>query len=501
MSSSRSPGGGKSPGGQAGSSGGKRFYPLWFDQVCDYCGSKEHEAQKCKVEVAGFAGIHCKSCGHGDHRAKDCPLVPFSKKGPKPVITPEMYDQFTPLFRDKYAPKAPATPTTCGPSSPRSAKLLSRTQKSANSPSTSGATSSKMEQPEESENEDPKAAQMKRWELAEKQTPSKKSPESTHKDAIPIKANFFEIKLDDSVTLLKYSITIEQQRPVGTGTSNTPPDRNDTRKIKRETKRFLTENYLQRNVPSHSDWATDWNSTIISRGPIFSTAKLSIILPAPSNQSTGNNTNSHRPPRPPLMTSVSLVGKVDLAGLKKHVEGKGLKSMQNPGEVLDALNVISWKEITKPGSQIGRVGNKFYPQSQWNKGQESSRLPKKEKYFLRQGFFTSMRPGQDSVLLNVNPVTTAFISPINLQKWIEAAWNLFPDPRTGYRPPPPISATFKLKLKTIRVTLDLHPNNSRLWVICGISDKKIDTLEFQKDDGSRERVATYLRRSKPSLNL
>ena len=487
--------------GQNESSLGAGDYLFWHSQKCDHCKAEDHEAQHCKSLENGPAGGHCNICGHGDHAWKKCRLVHMKKLEKPKNLTPAIYDYFTPLFRAKYAPQEEATlsgksdPVAASPGSGMLASIPIR------SVGSSSATAPNPSKQEESENvvEDPRAAQLRLWALAEKQLPklpAGKSPVLDDENSAVVKANFFEIKLDANVGLFKYSITIEQQRPPSTGPQ---PEKKDTRRIKRETKRFLIEDYLRRNPPSHQDWATDWNSTIISKGQIYSENKLGLVLQAPSsNSTTAQSTNVNRPARLPLMTSLQLVGRVDLAGLKHHVEGKGQKPMEIPDEGLNALNIVSWKEITKTGSEVGRAGNKFYRRSQWRKGIESSNkvARHREAYFLRHGFFTSMRPGQDSVLVNVNTVTTAFLSPINLQEWIQLAFRLHRIANNTL-PPPPSSGSFKLKLKTIRVTLDLHPN-SRLWIICDISTQRIADLEFEKDDGSKEKVMTYLKASKSS---
>ena len=70
-------------------------------------------------------------------------------------------------------------------------------------------------------------------------------------------------------------------------------------------------------------------------------------------------------------------------------------------------------------------------------------------YVVHKGFFSSIHPGRESLLLNVNPATTAFYPPIILQDWIRARW-----PFAAQLPRPnPIDWT---ELKLLRVTFEGH---------------------------------------------
>lgn len=82
-----------------------------------------------------------------------------------------------------------------------------------------------------------------------------------------------------------------------------------------------------------------------------------------------------------------------------------------------------------------------------------------------------------------NTVTTAFLSPINSQDWMDICWDSLPS-----------APDFKAKLKEVRVTLNLHAN-SRLFVICGISPSRLGSLTFPTDADPMP-VKKYLKKSK-----
>ncbi|KAH7391527.1 hypothetical protein BKA64DRAFT_756681 [Cadophora sp. MPI-SDFR-AT-0126] len=146
-------------------------------------------------------------------------------------LTADIYDYFTPLYRAKYASEdlatEPGSSADLG-SSPGLVKWLLKTSKTFSSPSGSKSSSTKQEELQENEEVDPRAAQLKLWTLAEKKLP--RLPPSTSaapdgNNSAGVKANFFEIELDASVNLFKYSITIEEQKPASTVTqpTGTPP--------------------------------------------------------------------------------------------------------------------------------------------------------------------------------------------------------------------------------------------------------------------------------------
>lgn len=88
---------------------------------------------------------------------------------------------------------------------------------------------------------------------------------------------------------------------------------------------------------------------------------------------------------------------------------------------------MSWNHIYDVQKPVGRllftIGKKFYLGDDNNYAGtllNKTRFDKNREVIchVKRGFFSSMRPGNGSLLLNVNPTTTAFFPPENLHKWI-----------------------------------------------------------------------------------
>jgi hypothetical protein len=100
---------------------------------------------------------------------------------------------------------------------------------------------------------------------------------------------------------------------------------------------------------------------------------------------------------------------------------------------------------------------------------------------IRKGFFTSIRPGQGSILLNINTTTSAFYASINLETWMRLYWkNADPD-----------EVEFRKVLKDVRVTFDLHGESSRKWIICGVSKHKVNDTKFEKHKPGTSETETW----------
>jgi hypothetical protein len=98
----------------------------------------------------------------------------------------------------------------------------------------------------------------------------------------------------------------------------------------------------------------------------------------------------------------------------------------HPDQDLRAMNILSWTRINFGDWDGLRVGNKFYPANQAlckdlcrSDREKTINIP---VYESRTGLFTSMRPGMDSILLNVNATTSVFFPSIKLQDWIYQRW-------------------------------------------------------------------------------
>jgi hypothetical protein len=103
----------------------------------------------------------------------------------------------------------------------------------------------------------------------------------------------------------------------------------------------------------------------------------------------------------------------ELSDIKEALKSKHIKDLP---EYIRALNasvaqcIVDHSKDT--GKEISRVGaNKFYITNGY-----------KEMKGLRagRGYFTSIRPGTESTLLNVNPATSAFLPPITVSNFIKS---------------------------------------------------------------------------------
>lgn len=167
-----------------------------------------------------------------------------------------------------------------------------------------------------------------------------------------------------------------------------------------------------------------------------------------------------------------------------------------PLEDLRILNLISWETINSPSFKGGRVGKKFYPHSNprriVNQSNTKFTLPQHYVYDVNMGFFTSMRPGHGSILLNVNTTTTAFFPfKMKLQTWLNARWG-HSSSYTGVAP-----RTGKMEIKGVQVTFDLD-KVPRKYVISGVHDLCVEKVnsEVSSQDGSPKLVWQYMQSCK-----
>jgi hypothetical protein len=99
--------------------------------------------------------------------------------------------------------------------------------------------------------------------------------------------------------------------------------------------------------------------------------------------------------------------------------------------------MFSWKNIYDPAfaREIISMGKKFYPKSGEGKNLSPGQLTCleedgdpdennswKQVAILRRGFFSSVRPGNGSLYLNVNVATSAVYPPENLYAYMNKRW-------------------------------------------------------------------------------
>lgn len=473
-----------------------------------------------------MAGKSCQTCGHLGHgggKNKPCTLVgklhlSTMKYEDRDIIL----DQFTPENRQKYLDNmmtAADTPTEAGPSSQLKVGLNKHLSDSAGPDTNVGEITT-----EERE---------KLWKQEETKLPRKPLSAKTDADnSVPQNArcNFFKIQVSSSVKLCRYSVTLGEiwpKKPLQTlpkqpsskdlsnsQSSATSKHREETtfdedpsneggsqehetgtheRKVKPETKRYMIDQIMANVDNKNVVWATDYDATIISVGPVSKHPidKGKIDIDISHTRSSGK-----RGVGPiAVLSKLTFLGVVDTASLNAHVgaSGKAPRSMDTPENDLKALNIISWKHINDAAFDGGRVDKRFYPSSlpPYNPRSKESQAWK-DLYVIRHGFFSSMRPGEGSILLNVNTVTTVFYADLTVQEWITHCWE------TKH----PTNQQFRKKLKNVKVELLLHEEGRRRpFQLCGISTMLMDVQTFEKEDKSLEKVATYLKRSKSQACL
>jgi hypothetical protein len=246
-------------------------------------------------------------------------------------------------------------------------------------------------------------------------------------------------------------------------------------------KRQLIDQLLDANRPIDQIYATDYESTIVSKGPLY--PNFDIVLDTrktPHPRSKHSNTSA-----PAVESSITFLGLVNVSGLNKHVSSTAF--LENPEYELQALNIISWKDTNSDRFQGGRVGKKFYPKSLINE-EDEKKDKDKNLLLIRHGFFSSMRAGDGSILLNVNLATSAFYTAINLQTWMILRWTQHPN-----------SKDFQRELRGVRVKVLLTKKKGEdIRIIRNISQHVTSGTTFFKDKDKKDKklVSKYLKESK-----
>jgi hypothetical protein len=163
----------------------------------------------------------------------------------------------------------------------------------------------------------------------------------------------------------------------------------------------------------------------------------------------------------------------------------------HPDQDLRALNIISWSNINDSTLfEGGRVGKKFYLDS-FNRNV----FPENNGavvYTASKRFFTSMRPGQESILLNVNLTMSAFYPKIMLDQWINARW-------PGFTLPP---ENGEHELKGLRVIFagDVHNGKTEQRSIFGFTTLTEKSPTFEVKEGNNRRTVSAWKHLKTGMS-
>ncbi|KAF7867569.1 uncharacterized protein EAF02_009760 [Botrytis sinoallii] len=429
-----------------------QLYPLYNQQMCDNCfefTEPPHESKNCIESV----GKSCKSCGHAACPRNKCPQLGGLKIS---EIGQDIADGFTPDARDawlkEYGPRSnaalraasQASASTAGPSNPLPEPLDdNRTMEE------------KLQSSYDEESRGIPKAESQTWDSSTK-----------------INANFYKVGLRSDAQILKYSICLGRIISRGKPEGFVP--------TRPETKRYLITRLFEENKDLFEpiSWATDYDYFIVSNEPLgkhdLSEIGCSISTPHTRSGPDGNPIN--------MNSSLSFLGLVNVKALIDHVKSRNTP-LDHPEQELKFLNIISWKKVNSPQYEGGRVGKKFYPHSfvaddkEWMSKQ---RLKQRKTvlcfkdndnvplYQIHRGFFSSIRPGKGSILLNVNVTTSAFFSPINLAEWIKS------NPKSW--------GDSERLLKGVRVVFDIHEKNrQKVFNIKSIASHSVSETKFMKD--------------------
>ncbi|ESZ93179.1 hypothetical protein SBOR_6458 [Sclerotinia borealis F-4128] len=296
-----------------------------------------------------------------------------------------------------------------------------------------------------------------------------------------VKANYFKVTISNKVDIRKYRISLGQVRgrPVK----------------KRESIRALIENILNtQHKPRNTWWTSDYHSYIIATSKLYDECSDAI-----GSAISITHTRSIRPdelPEAMIMKSTlffegflqrdSLIDYTNTSDPpSQRLSNMNLSKPSEeylPLEDLRILNLISWESINCSTFKGGRVGKKFYPTDnnppEKILNESNKRFSTRNHvYDVRMGFFTSMHPGMDSVLLNVSTTTTAFLPPISLQTWLDARWGHLP----SYRGIP--LAREKHEIKGVHVTFDLDDVPNRILVISDVNHLCVKGVKWEVVSG------------------
>jgi hypothetical protein len=426
-----------------------------------------HDAPSCKAK--GELIISCTKCGHeGHHQTKQCTLDRNK---------PEDLEQFIPSLRKKIEDKqgkqkqnasGSKNAAQYGPLSHRGppGKSAATTSSTVASSSGSGSGSGQNLTPPTlkttkvapSPNQKPET-QEERW--AKSNLHLARARTSTAAKPVAIKGNFFQVAMQRDVGIRRHRIVLDQimGRDV----------------VSRDARKALIHQLLTQWPPDARIWVTDYYSHIVSIGRLYNDFSdvVGEVLYKPHNRFSSTNTFLGT-----MNDSIVSEGQLNFTALQNYVNPTApLNIAYQPDEDFKALNLLSWKRIyditMQPRGRYKTVGNKFYDTTVNPAGHLKLRNqpPNQPSYVLMNGYFSSVRPGNGSLLLNVNATTTAFYPPVTVQQWINRRlW-----PQNLQLPTPKLES----ELRGLKVICDLDPvNNRKVRTITGFSAGTVTQQQF-----------------------
>lgn len=298
--------------------------------------------------------------------------------------------------------------------------------------------------------------------------PTKNDPE--------VLANYFEVKISEKIDLFKYRIAIGEMY------GDVPKKKETIKAMVKSLMQKLEEDSSQNLCPPFK-WASDFNSILVTTSMIFKhpevvTDEKDLFIKQVTHERDGKPGQGNES----IDSTVTFEGKVDLQALLRYCHStpgtRSFQQFQSATQVLDILNIISWKNIHE-NDDIGKAGEKFYPEVgplvTFNPKDRES--PKFNLMFFtifenvfngRIGFFTSMRTGEGKVLLNVNTTTSVFYAEVTLKKWLMASEHPFSKDDKKCE---------ELKGVKVQDLLDNQPNVRVVFDVIKASDTTNEILE------------------------
>ena len=432
------------------------------DQICDVC-YEQHEMKSCK-QAKKNGDFECNFCGH-DHIAKSCPIqAPTEANIAQYTATYKVKGKARKEKEDKKnaALLAKVNNATAQSGSEDTAKA----QAAMGSLSLGDGGQSSTAQGMQQERVPPIDFDKKdKWAETGRQLPPPPAEKQIKAQPISVKTNFFKLSLNTDVELRKYAILLDKID------GRTP--------TKRETKEYLVNQILTENPPNAVPWVCDYNSWIISVGRLYDEDGDDL-----DTSTTKQYTRTGLPgkPEPPIMNGqIVFKGFVRLRDLQRHLRDPTLQFAEDD---IRALNMIVWKSLYT--NFDGRLaGRNFFPRVPFNTIHFKPRPSEPVVYETRQGFYSSVRPGINSLFLNLNTSTSAFFPEQNLADWIQFSRPRDEDLRV---------------LQGARVVVKDDPA-AKVRVISGFSTVSIGEQTF-KDNTSGRYVTVYdhWRNSKSTSN-
>ncbi|KAF7950518.1 hypothetical protein EAE96_007801 [Botrytis aclada] len=509
------------------------------ERQCDFCG-KDHEPFECKDSGKSDP---CKTCGHGWHTKKECMLDPsfdslleqftlhkyrnasLKQKARPEVLREEDRESYNRRFKKGRHAQPPSSttltsiPSKSGPSQTgnsasrdvESHPLVPSLSTSSQPHQTSQASGppqiqtqsqpssgdgvqdqneKKTDEEIRKENCEKKKANHERWaQSAALNFEKLDDPDNAGGNRGKIKANFFRVNIKDKdIDLRRYHVKFGQIK-----------GRDVT---KASLKRTMMEAMFASDPPAATHYATDYSLHIISVGKLYAKGgdtiksvitKTQQLIPRPGEIPSN------------LTMQIEYDGPVNIPELGKYLN-RNASLGYVPDEDLKALNIVSWEKIYMSSFAGGRVGTKFYPTS-YDPLEYKKRMKHDRKfrtgpviYKIKTGFFTSMRPGDSSLFLNVNSTATAFLPPVTVHEWIDRYISK-KEPATHPGQRLKDKRILMTRLKGIKVTF---ANSQKQLAICDISDAPANATSFlpkpRDDQPSSGRITVYehMRRTHPN---